>query len=437
MNISRYEDTGLEYIENLLENGIKLSDRQLETALIPFSVSFVLEGIDRLQSTLLCELKFSYVQQSQRYVSAQSGYKIPDFSEEKDREIAQKLTDRLYSLYFKMSERKQDAKKGRPRPEDYVYNIPIEDARYILPLCSTTNLSISMDARGLVKLFARFKREDCACVFEQIKTELLKLLPKKLGDRLCEVESECTYDFAAELYNEYFDKITYENDVVMLNAYGDAMLKAGLGALTSTQQNPPSAVLENWGKDAAQKAEGVVNRVMGYGHTSIAEQARTTFGMMCSMVTYHQQIRHRLPEMLSQPICRIIENPEKPVIPQSIMNSKFADEFLSLYGEISVFRKEMYKKYGFCAAGLILNCDRIRFIISTNARIDCQMLAERICMTAQWEIRRLSAKKLDILRSTAPILYKNALPSCVYGKCKEGAMTCGKADEMRRKYGGR
>ena len=32
------------------------------------------------------------------------------------------------------------------------------------------------------------------------------------------------------------------------------------------------------------------------------------------------------------------------------------------------------------------------------------------------------------------ILYKNAVPSCVYGACKEGKMTCGRAAEMREKY---
>jgi len=33
------------------------------------NISFVAEGIDRIQSTLICELKNSYVQQSQRYVT--------------------------------------------------------------------------------------------------------------------------------------------------------------------------------------------------------------------------------------------------------------------------------------------------------------------------------------------------------------------------------
>ena len=433
IEINCFEDTGLKRLDSILKEE-KLTDKQLEKVLVPFNVSFVLEGIDRVQSTLLCELKYSYVQQSQRYVTAKADCSLPEVFSEEDRKNVSELIERIYSLYAAMSEKKPDAPKGRPRPEDYVYNIPIEDARYILPMFAKTNLSVSMNASGLVKLFARFNREDYREIFADIKTALLKYLPCNLADRLESVSPETDDSFAVKLYKDDFAKLNEENEVVLLNAYKNAVIKTGLGALTSTQQNPPSKVLSNWGENAAEKALGVTERVMGYGHTSIAEQARTTFAMMCSMVTYHQQIRHRLPEMLAQPLAEVLENPVKPVIPQSIVNSKFYGEFVKLYNEAVEMRKKLYEKYGAHAFGLILNCDRIKFIISTNARMDCQMLAERICLTAQWEIRELSSKKLDILRGISPILYKSALPSCVYGKCKEGAMTCGKADYMRKKY---
>ena len=41
---------------------------------------------------------------------------------------------------------------------------------------------------------------------------------------------------------------------------------------------------------------------------------------------------------------------------------------------------------------------------------------------------------LEELRKLSDILYKTAVPSCVYGTCKEGKMTCGRAAEMREKY---
>ena len=61
-------------------------------------------------------------------------------------------------------------------------------------------------------------------------------------------------------------------------------------------------------------------------------------------------------------------------------------------------------------------------------------LAERICNNAQWEIRTLSVRKLELLRSLSEELYKNALPPCVYGTCREGKLSCGRAAEMRQRY---
>ena len=72
--------------------------------------------------------------------------------------------------------------------------------------------------------------------------------------------------------------------------------------------------------------------------------------------------------------------------------------------------------------------------MSSNARMDCQMLRERICRNAQWEIRDIAERKLDLLRQKSSVLYKNALPPCVYGTCKEGTYTCGQAGAMRKKY---
>jgi len=40
-----------------------------------------------------------------------------------------------------------------------------------------------------------------------------------------------------------------------------------------------------------------------------------------------------------------------------------------------------------------------------------------------------------LCRDVAPSLFSKAGPGCVAGACPEGAMTCGKAKEMKEKYG--
>ena len=223
---------------------------------------------------------------------------------------------------------------------------------------------------------------------------------------------------------------------MLLRTFEKPELKAGLGALTSTKAEAPSEVLNGWGAEADEKAKGVLGRVLSYGHTSVAEQCRTTFGMMFSLVTYHQQVRHRLPNSYREPWLNILLEPERPpVIPQSVIEGGFESRYRRLVQDMQRFQQRIAGHYtGGLWRYFLLNCQQVKLITSTNTRMDCEMLAERICNNAQWEINHIAVAKLEELRKLSGTLYKDAVPSCVYGACKEGKMTCGRAAEMREKY---
>lgn len=103
--------------------------------------------------------------------------------------------------------------------------------------------------------------------------------------------------------------------------------------------------------------------------------------------------------------------------------------------EFKKFRDYLLDKYGQATAFyFLLNCDQIKLVISSNARADISMLADRICLNAQWEIRELATKKLLLLRDLSMVLYEKALPACVLGKCREGRMCCGRQQEVRNKF---
>ena len=75
-----------------------------------------------------------------------------------------------------------------------------------------------------------------------------------------------------------------------------------------------------------------------------------------------------------------------------------------------------------------------KMIITMNARELNHFFNMRCCNRAQWEIRECAEKMLKLVYPIAPHLFKNAGPSCACGACPEGAMSCGKATEMRQKY---
>jgi len=365
----------------------------------------------------------------------EESYSLPKLSSADSRQ-AKELTDRAFKLYEKISELKEGDFKGRPKKEHYKYEIPIEDGRYILPLSAKTNISVAMTGNKLCELFALLYDTRYFKLFEGFRAELIKYLPDVLVKLLEDNHNTNNIKLMELLYKDDMDRISSADNMILLNAFDNLELKVGLGAITSTSAITPSKKLELWGEEATDKAKGLVQRVLGYGHESIAEQARTTFGMMCSMVTYHQQIRHRLPENHREDLTNLIlDTKREVVIPPSIKKSAFCQEYLNLVNEFKEFRLYILKEYGEeKALAFILNCDQIKLIISTNVRIDNTMLAERICMNAQWEIRKLSTKKLRVLRELSEILYENSLPSCIHGKCKEGKLTCGKQLEMRKKF---
>lgn len=440
MNITNFDNTGLYEVENWLKDNIEknININTIKEILKTVNISFVSEEINRLQSTLLCELKDSYVQQSQRYVTmGEDSYELPKL-DSSDMEKSKKLMDSLFSLYSKMSELNEGDFKGRPKIENYKFGIPIEDARYILPLSTKTNLFCAMTGDKLFELYNLLQKKKYSAIFLEFKEILDEYIPKQLLKLISRYSDEnyVAEDIVESYYKNQLNKINSKDNMILLDSFEDLDLKVGLGALTSTQKRTPSQTIEKWGDQAINKAKGVAKRVLGYGHDSIAEQARTTFAMMCSMVTYHQQIRHRLSKNFREPLENLVLiKDRKVIVPPTIENSEFAEEYLNIINNIKEFRIYVYEKYGLDKAlYFLLNADQIKLIMSTNARIDIQMLSERICYNAQWEIRELSTKKLMILRQLSDTLYESALPSCVTSKCKEGKLSCGRQEEAKKKF---
>ena len=73
-------------------------------------------------------------------------------------------------------------------------------------------------------------------------------------------------------------------------------------------------------------------------------------------------------------------------------------------------------------------------IVTMNARSLMNFFKLRCCNRAQWEIRQLACKMLELVKNVAPNVFSDAGPACVRGGGSEGKMSCGKADEVRLKF---
>ena len=83
---------------------------------------------------------------------------------------------------------------------------------------------------------------------------------------------------------------------------------------------------------------------------------------------------------------------------------------------------------------ILPNACTTKIICTFNARSLLNFFEHRCCNRAQWEIRDVAQQMLLLVKDVAPHIFAKAGPGCVYGACPEGAMSCGRAAEMRAKF---
>jgi thymidylate synthase (FAD) len=75
-----------------------------------------------------------------------------------------------------------------------------------------------------------------------------------------------------------------------------------------------------------------------------------------------------------------------------------------------------------------------KMIVTMNARSLLNFFSHRCCRRAQWEIRAVADRMLELVYAAAPELFKKAGPPCLSAACPEGKMSCGDMAGVRKKY---
>lgn len=197
-----------------------------------------------------------------------------------------------------------------------------------------------------------------------------------------------------------------------------------------------------------------LDRLSNLGHSSPTEHASFTFGIECVSRSFLAQIsRHRIASLSVQSQRYVDMSTANSVIPpeiatsmeiSDIFNDAINDAFYS-YNDIKNVLTQKYINSGMTESNAKKKAQEdaryvlpeaccTRMIVTMNARELNHFFNLRCCNRAQWEIRECAEKMLKLVYPIAPHLFKNAGPSCVCGACPEGAMSCGKAAEMRQKY---
>jgi len=202
------------------------------------------------------------------------------------------------------------------------------------------------------------------------------------------------------------------------------LVSAMAATLTHTKTKPEE--LQQVKKKDLQK---VLPYVMKLGHTSVVEHASFTFAISdVSRALTHQLVRHRIASYSQQSQRYVNLTEPSYVVPPSIMKSK---KMKKAYDETMGLIWEQYNnllKLGIPAEDaryVLPNATCTNIMVTMNARSLLNFFELRCCLHAQWEIRQCANKMLGEVRKIAPLIFKDAGPTCKTRRtCPENKKSC-------------
>ncbi|NLI30802.1 MAG: FAD-dependent thymidylate synthase [Nitrospiraceae bacterium] len=210
----------------------------------------------------------------------------------------------------------------------------------------------------------------------------------------------------------------------------------------------PSDIESLKGKIEAKDQKTFVERLMKMGHQSPIEHSSFTFAIEgISRACSHQLVRHRLASYSQQSQRYVSETAGFDyIIPPSIKADpeltatfercmeRVQDAYRTMVSELN--KRGITGEAANQDARFVLpNAAETKIIVTMNARELLHFFGQRCCMRAQWEIRALADEMLKLVQAVSPVVFANAGPGCLKGQCPEGEYSCGKAIEVRKKYG--
>ncbi len=171
-----------------------------------------------------------------------------------------------------------------------------------------------------------------------------------------------------------------------------------------------------------ERYSSALNHAVGSGHTSVLEHAVFTFQVEgLSRAALAQLTRHRLASFDVQSQRYVKLDDWHARIPDSIAKSALAEEAEDcILNSMDVY-KRLVKAGVPCEDARYVTPQAIttKLVMTMNARELLHFFELRTCNRAQWEIRQLADAMLKICKKTAPVIFAQAGPGCVLGRCPE------------------
>ncbi|MDO8558906.1 MAG: FAD-dependent thymidylate synthase [bacterium] len=369
---------------------------------------FSIENLPRAATLQLCQPQYlAHLQQSLRRAKASRGFHLPEIIVNSAYgKKAEEILSASFRLYEKMS------KAG----------IPDEDARYILPLYTRTNIQTLGNARELCHLWkmTHSPKVEAPSIVMAVVDEMIaqasNLAPYLFEDFRFNHETLAWYP-SAQIYashNETMEELIRERSGMGEKMSEPVFLSNDRGYfryLTISEERIERAIKE---KDEAELAN--------------LKHIHFEFLASMSLACFHQAIRQRTWDQSVQPIYDALPRyvldgfHDNMLVPLSIKSS----DLLNLYREQHLNMLNLYKflkNSGIPrseAIGVIPHSVRVYDWIHINGWNALHSIGKRTCVEAQGEIMRIARQMADCIKKEIPAIGRWSEPQCItYGYCPE------------------
>jgi len=366
-----------------------------------------ISGISRLAVEAIEHFRLaSFTEKSQRYIKLGKDVMVPEELKEVGlEEEFNNVISRLYDAYREIYR----ALVG----SGYEVSVAKEDARYVMPLATTAQLGMTINARELEYMMSRLSAHPL--------TELRKLSKElerkasKVAPSLIRYPEASEYVKDTDVARRYIESVVRKKvssrlsgktsgDVNLIDYTRDGDKKIAASLIFSSCDCSMKEAMKVAGKMSKKEIIEIVARTFDKIHSydSVWREFETsylTFELLVSASCYAQLKRHRMATIIAQDY----DTGLGVRIPPSILSSGLKRVFINGIKEAERFYRRLKKKLPSIADYILTNAHRRRVLINLNMREMYHFSRLRSDSHAQWEIREISEGMCRFARKVMPL----------------------------------
>ncbi len=370
--------------------------------------NFDICGVSRYLTEFIQKSRMaSFTEKSQRYVTFNGDYITPkeiintSLEDSYHKQIAS-LTALYNSLFEKSKQHLKNDFEGSTRELDGKAK---EDARYVLPLSTETQMGMTINARSLERLLRRLDGIDLEEANE-LRNKLNELVVAIAPSLIKYTRSDEIKLPILEISNKKENTRTQSN-VKLIYLTENAETKI-LSHILSNQKNIPFEeaydLIKTLSFDEMKSYYSKIFANMKSYHTAIKEfeTIDIEFELLMSASCFGQLKRHRMSTIL-----RSDYSPKNGIIiPDLLLEISYKEQIEKAIADSEKLFYQMEKMKKGLGNYILSNCHLLRVFFKLNLREMYHFARLRSDSHAQWEVRNLSKKMENIIKEEIPFASK-------------------------------